>query len=154
MRISDRNVIYHHSHHHNHRHHYHGNQHHRHHQQQQQWADRFFEFLAPRLYNLCATKTHISLPSAQSFHRLCYPHEEAFGPWLPIVRPAKTDQTIGWSESLLGAHGTLQVFLCSLLSAAQRTATKPLSTKIEPKGLLLSPFDTSRIFRFCQSEKI
>ena len=46
--------------------------------------------------------------SAQSDQSLRCPHEETFGPWLPIERTAKTLIRLGgcpgWSESSLGAH--------------------------------------------------
>ena len=47
--------------------------------------------------------------STQSDQSLRCPHEESFGPWLPIERTAKTQISLGggcpgWSESSLGAH--------------------------------------------------
>ena len=52
----------------------------------------------------------IHLPSLLS---LCYPHEEAMGPWLPTARTAKTLIRLGaypgWSESSLGAHTILWI---------------------------------------------
>ena len=58
----------------------------------------------------------LSQSTAQSDQSLRCLHEEALGPWLPIIRTAKTLIRLGgcpgWSESLLGAQVVLLVLSC------------------------------------------